>query len=601
MTHANEDLKKVDLTKGAIRYLLSRLRGRRGALMFVAFLMMVGFGTLTNAPALLLGRILDQVIGVENPSFALVVPGLLLITGCILGREVLSWGRKFIVETVATRIEREEFIRVITRLLTMDLSVMVSEQIGAMHTRIQRSIDGIVRLVKLLFIDFLPTTVQAVIAVGMASSCSVTVAGIMISVAALGSIVTYLQVSSQKGIRLEIFGAKEAIGAKVNELLNGIGFVRASGLISAELDSSGELAEAVRSKEMRHHKWMMSFDALKQLVEGGGYVAVIAYAAWQAAQGNISKGDVLALAILYMSVATPLRELHRIVDEGYEAILKVRELAQLHALPSDPGLSGNLIPTMPEATIRVRNLTARLSGPEGKNTLALNDLSVEIPEGQVVGIAGPSGSGKSTFAHILLGLISDYEGSAKVSGIELIEWEKESLARLIGYVPQAPFLLAGTVRQNLLYGPNGALRDDDAIWRALDAAQIADRVGCLPDSLDALVSEAGRNFSGGEKQRLAIARLFLRQARILVLDEATSALDSENEARIQESMISLSRGKTTLIIAHRLSTLRDVDRVLVFQDGRIVQDGAYTELVARPGVFRELVERQKHLDLATEA
>lgn len=591
------------MATGALRYLLSRLGGGRGFWMCLAFLMMLGAGTLANQPALLLGKILDRVIDVPGVEFADVLPALALIAACIVGREIAIWGRKFIVETIGTRIEREEFINVIQRLLTMDLSVMVNEQIGALHTRIQRSIEGVVRLVKLLFMDFFPTTVQAAIAIIMASSRSSTVALVMIATGLLGAIVTYLQVSSQKGIRLQIFGAKEAIGAKVNELLQGIGFVRAAGQVSTEIGESGRLAESVRATEMRHHKWMMSFDALKQLVEGGGYVTVVAYAVWQAAQGNISKGDVLTLAILYTSVATPLRELHRIVDEGYESIMKVRELIQLRRLPADRGLSGTARPVeaKPTPTIRVEDLTVRLKGPEGKRTVAIEKANVEIPPGQVVGIAGPSGSGKSTFAHVLLGLVSDYEGSAQICDIELVDWEKESLARYIGYVPQSPFLLAGTVRKNVLYGTNFESENgDETVWEALEAAQIAERVESFPDRLEALISEAGRNLSGGEKQRLALARLFLRDSKILVLDEATSALDSANEEKIQSAMMELSEGKTTLIIAHRLSTLRDADRVLVFEEGSIVQDGTYDELVSIDGVFKELVERQRHLRLAGE-
>jgi len=590
------------LATGALQYMLQRLRGRRGLLMLGAFGLMLLVGALANAPAILLGRILDDV-DEAGATFGDIVPGLVLIAACIIGREAVIWGRKFIVESIGTRVEQEEFVRVISGLLSADLSIMIREKIGALHTRIQRSIEGIIRLIKLLFMDFLPTTVTAVVAVAIAGSRSPIVAAFMIAVGVLGSLVTWCQVSSQKGIRLELFGAKETIGAKVNELLSGIGFVRASGMVSREEEACAQLADGVRSKEMRHHTWMMSYDAMKQLIEGAGYVAVIAFAAWQAGRGVISKGDVLTMAILYVNAAHPLRELHRIVDEGYEAVLKVRELVQLQALPPDLGLAGAATPdsrTRPEAKVVARGLTVRLPSPDGKETVALRDVSVEIPEGQFVGIAGPSGSGKSTLARTLLGLISDYQGSARICDIELRDWNKEALAEWVGYVPQNPFLLAGSVRENVRYGANGVCVEDDALWKALIDAQIAERVKSLPRTLDALISEGGRNLSGGEKQRLALARVFLRDARILVLDEATSALDSTNEARIQEAMLRLAKGRTTLIIAHRLSTLRDVDRILVFDRGRIVQDGPYKDLESVPGLFRDLVERQRHLHLAGE-
>lgn len=590
-------VRKTELARGALSYLISRLRGKRAVLVFFAFIAMMSAAYLNSLLPVILGNIVNRIADAGvGATFDLVVPMLILIVSCVVGRELFTWIRKFLIETVATRIEREEFVGVIGKLLRVDLSFMISQKIGALHTRIERSIQGIVKLVKLTFLDFLPQISFALMAIVAALQYNAAVPIIMLIVFILTSLITYAQVSSQKGIRLQLFAAKEAIGGKMNELLNGIGFVRAAGLVQTEIDNSAGLAEAMREKEMRHHKWMMTFDGMKQVVEGGGFLAVIAYAAYQSVQGSLQPGDVVALALLYERAAQPLRELHRIVDEGYEAIMKVRELSTLRALPTDRGLEGTKKPAaqLPDTTIAVDRLSVYLSGPEGKATHALRGVTLEIPEGQVVGIAGESGSGKSTLASTLLGLISNYEGHATISGVELVEWDKESLATLIGYVPQNPFVLAGTVRENVCYGQtNGRTLDDATIWAALEDAQLADRVRALPGELNATISEAGRNLSGGEKQRLALARLFLRDSRILVLDEATSALDNVNEARIQKAIERLAGGRTIILIAHRLSTLRAADRVLVFQEGDIVEDGTYDELVAIDGVFSELVRKQE--------
>lgn len=233
----------------------------------------------------------------------------------------------------------------------------------------------------------------------------------------------------------------------------------------------------------------------------------------------------------------------------------------------------------------------------GRQFTALNHVDFEIQEGEIVGVAGPSGSGKSTLVKLVLGLIPNYEGSAKLFGVEVRDIDKKQLAELIAYVPQSPFLIKGSVRENVCYAAKMRPSDEE-IRQALDKARVLAKVETLGDgnfkaALDSMVHEQGRNFSGGERQRFALARLFLSKPKLVVLDEPTAALDTENQALVQSSISELTRGKSAMIVAHRLNTLQQTNRIIVLEHGRVVQNGSYAELANSDGLFRTLIEREQ--------
>lgn len=588
----NNKVSATTNSENAFTYLMSRLQGGKALAMFLAFIFMLGAGVFANYPAILLGRIVDQVDEGLVTSFDGVIPVLLLVSLSILGREILIILRKFIVEKTATQLEKEEFVSIIRKFLSYDVSFVVKERIGALNVRIHRSVEGIVKLIKLLFMDFLPTIIVALVAIYISFTRNYIVSIIMIVIALLGAIITWWQISSQRGIRIKLFSEKENIGANITELLFGIEYVRASGEQKHEVQRTDEIAENLREVEFKHHKWMMSFDGVKQIIEGVGYVAVIAYSAWLASNGFISKGDVFTLVALFGAVAIPLRELHRIIDEGFEATIKVQQLAELHNRPIDKGLLGQVDPNVIKKAnniIDIQNLSVEFFDNKGSKITALKGVNAQIKVGEMIGLAGTSGSGKSTFVKVILGLISNYKGHVKVFDVEVKDVSKDKLADLLAYVPQAPFLLKDSVRENVKYGVTNENIDDKSIWSALTKAQISDRVKAL-GGLDGEIAERGLNLSTGEKQRIVLTRVFLKNAELVILDEATAALDVANEKLVQQAIEIVTKGKTTLVIAHRLSTLRTTDRIFVFDKGEIVQVGGYEELSSKPGLFSELVK-----------
>jgi ATP-binding cassette, subfamily B, bacterial len=224
------------------------------------------------------------------------------------------------------------------------------------------------------------------------------------------------------------------------------------------------------------------------------------------------------------------------------------------------------------------------------NAQVLSDLSFRIEPGQLVALVGPSGAGKTTISQLVPRMYDVQSGAVRIGGLDVRDATLASLRDTVGVVTQDAHMFHTTIRENLLYARPDATEAE--LHDALRGAQVANLVASLPDGLDTIVGDRGYRLSGGEKQRLAIARLLLKAPRVVVLDEATAHLDSESEVAVQRALKTALAGRTSLVIAHRLSTVREADAILVVQDGRIVERGRHAELLERNGLYAELYRTQ---------
>ena len=327
---------------------------------------------------------------------------------------------------------------------------------------------------------------------------------------------------------------------------------------------------------------------------------------------TLTVGTLLALATLLLRLLGPLQGLSNVrIDVmtalvSFERVFEVLDLPSLiqekpdaHVLPSGAARLefDHVSFTYPKADdISLGSLESLARAESRDNVQVLTDVGFVAEPGQMIALVGPSGAGKTTVTNLVARLYDVGQGAVRVGGRDVRDVTLESLEDVVGYVTQDAHMFHDTIRANLVYARPGA--DDHDVWAALEAAQIAPLVRGLPDGLDTVVGDRGYRLSGGERQRLAIARLLLKSPAIVVLDEATAHLDSESEAAVQRALDAALEGRTSLVIAHRLSTVRDADQILVLDQGQIVERGAHDELVGRGGLYSDLYRTQFRDDTA---
>jgi ATP-binding cassette, subfamily B, bacterial len=561
-----------------------------------AALLMAMVSACNTGIPLLLGQLLDRVkVGADRGLsaqglYGIAVLFLLLIAGAYLLREILNVIRRYLVENACTHIEKTMTVKVVAHLMKVELGTLTQAKVGALQGRISRSVVGFVRFVRLAFLDFFPPLVTGLFALSAAMSKQPLLAVAMAGVILPSLYLTMRQLNSQKGIRLSLIRSREEMDGTVVEQLGGLDYVRAANTNDFEVHRVARAAERRREIEIRHHYQMSLFGCAKALNEGFFHILVLAMAVYLAVGNAITFGDVLIFSLLFSNVMSPLNEVHRGLDEGHECSLQVADLFDMLAEPPDRSFSPVMVlePRMfpGEPILDVERLMVEYPSICG-GKLALNHVSMRIHHGETIGLAGPSGCGKTTWLRVLMRLTHPTAGKVLIGGVPLDSVSREAIGRLIGYVGQSPFVFAGTVAENIRYGNRKVT--DEAMREAARRACIHDEILEMPGGYQAQVKERGQNLSGGQRQRLALARVFLKDPPLLILDEGTSALDTISERHIQRAIDLARKDRTVILVAHRLSTLLDADRIFVFSGGHVVETGTYIELYRQGGVFTELV------------
>ena len=535
-------------------------------------------------------------VAMQEAGFYLGLTGL-----AYLIRESMNVLRRYLVENTCTRINKDMKIRLLSHLMKVDLSIVAQDQVGSLYGRINRSADGFVRFLRISFLDFVPALLTGAFALSAALSKQPFVALAMVGVVPISLSLTIWQLITQKGIRLDMMRTCEVMDGTVVELLSGIDYVRAANTHRQELRRVAKTAERQRSKEIRHHFEMSLFGCGKALNEGFFHILVLGLAAYLFLHERISTGDILTFSMLYLSVMCPLNEVHRFIDEAHESSLRVGDLFELLREPVDRSFKP-INPREPGLIVGhpvflTEDLSVVYPSRSGDPRPAIHGVSMVIRHGETIGVAGRSGCGKTTWLRTMMRLVHPTSGTAMIGGVPLESISREAIGRLVGYVGQNPFVFSGSIAANIGYGSKDATQEH--IRQAAELACIHDEIMRMPGGYKARVAERGQNLSGGQRQRIALARTFLKNPPILILDEGTSALDNISERFIQQAIYAARNDRTVILVAHRLTTLLDTDRILVFDDGRIVETGSYSDLIQTNGIFAELV-RSAHGGLIDE-
>ncbi len=395
---------------------------------------------------------------------------------------------------------------------------------------------------------------------------------------------------SRARMRRAMKASKKQIGVLNANLENAITGIRetksyrAEEIEIAKFNRDNEQFAAYRSEAM---KSMGSYHAMMEFLTDLLYLVVIFAGGIFLFKGKIDAGEFTAFILYIGMFMDPIRRFATLFEQLQEGMSGFARFAEIMELAEEAD-EGKITPENFRGEITFRDVSFHYDSGSGREVLS--HLSLSIPEGQTLALVGPSGGGKSTLCHLIPRFYEVTDGEILLDGVDIRDITMTALRKNIGMVSQNVFLFDGTIRDNISYGTPDAT--DEQIIEAAKKANIYEDVMALPNGLDTHVGERGVKLSGGQKQRVAIARVFLKNPKLLILDEATSALDNATEMQVQAALEKLSVGRTVLVVAHRLSTVKEAERIVVLDKTGIVESGTHEELIAKGGKYKELYEYQ---------
>ncbi len=480
----------------------------------------------------------------------------------------------------------------VERMQQLTMGFYLRTNAGVLQTKIIRDVENIEQMVRSLS-DGGFVAVNGTIA-------ALLITGIRVPIflpffLVLGPIIGFLisRLRSKLNANNERFrGEVESMSARVNEMTTLIPITRAHGLEQSALESMYKSFGNVKSAGLKLDAFNAKFNAIAWVTFQMANVSCLATAGYFALKGEfgITPGDVVLLTSFFgqlIGSVILLTNLMPLISRGFSSITSLGEVIESPDVEQNSGK-----PLLEDVEGRVTFDQVTFQYPQS-NVPAIANTSFEVKAGEMIALVGPSGSGKSTLINMVIGFLRPQSGRILIDGRDLSSYDLRSYRKHISVVPQESVLFDGTVFDNVSYGMPSVT--DKQVRDALKATNAEDFVNELPNGVETLVGEKGARISGGQKQRLAIARALIRNPRILILDEATSALDSQSEHAIQDALNTLMKSRTTFMVAHRLSTVQRANCILVLKAGKVVERGTHAELVGAGGLYQELYEAQSFL------
>jgi ATP-binding cassette subfamily B protein len=564
------------------------------ALVLVAILVIAVMGL---ANPILLKLIIDDAILHRSLTKLTLYAGLMITIPIVTG--LIGVGQTYLNNLVGQRVMRDLRNALYRHLQAMSLRFFSDTRTGEIQSRLANDVGGVQNV-----ITNTATSVVSNITTTLSTIAAMFIISWQLTVLSLALLPLFLYITYRVGtIRREISKSTQKsmadMSALVEETLSVSGvlltkvFGRQEQSIGRFERESQRLADLELRQQMVGRWFFMLISTFFSITP-----AFVYYVAGRLILGTppgmvppITIGGIVAFTTLQSRLFFPLGQLLNVQVEIQAALALFDRIFEYLDLPieiQNRPVAIALDPQRVQGRITFNHVSFRYD--TSSDRLALDDLSFQAEPGQLVALVGPSGAGKTTITYLAARLYDVNEGVVCIDGIDVRDIQLESLAQIIGMVTQETYLFHATIRENLLFARPDATEEElmAAIW----AANLTERIAELPDGLDTVVGERGYRLSGGEKQRLAIARVVLKDPRILILDEATSALDTHSERLIQAALRPLMRGRTTLAIAHRLSTILAADQILVVQQGRIVERGTHASLLRQNGVYARLYHEQ---------
>lgn len=570
--------------KGLLLWVWRGYLSKHWRLLIIALVFMALEGGMFGALSYMMKPMFDRVF-VGGEADAILWVGLIFL-GIFVIRAVASIIQKVLLTQISQLSVADIRQDLLAHLMVLDSAYHQTHSPGYLMQRVEGDVDAISKVWRTIITG----AGRDVIALVSLFAVAITVDWRWTVVALLGvPLLIAPSMFLQRYVRKKARRARDVaakLSVRLNEAFHGIIPVKLNALESYQSDRYRSLTDERVKVETRSALGQATIPGLIDIMAGLGFMGVLFYGGNEILSGEKTVGDFMAFFTAIGLAFEPLRRLGNVAGVWQVAAAGIERIRQI--LETEPTLRS---PANPKpAPLGVPEIKLEDVSLNYGDTAILNGCTFTAQAGQTTALVGPSGAGKSTIFNVLTRLVDPSHGNVTIGGLPVSEMALEDLRGLFSVVSQEALLFDDTVLENILLGQNDVADAD--LKRALDAAHVADFLPQLSDGLNTPVGPRGSALSGGQRQRVAIARALLRNRPILLLDEATSALDTGSEAKVQEALDELSKGRTTLVIAHRLSTIRDAHKIVVMDQGRVIEQGTHDALLTKPGTYAALHQMQ---------
>jgi subfamily B ATP-binding cassette protein MsbA len=532
----------------------------------------------------LIEPLIDKIITAGNNELVYLVP--VVIIGLSVSKGVSRFFQEYYIKTAGQLVVQDIRNDLFSQSMHLSMGFHVNQSPGAITSKVLNDVGVLQRSAADILVDGIRESFTLIGLITLAFYKDWKLAAVAFSVLPL-CVVPATQLGRR--IRNNTKSSLKRIGfltGTLQESFSGIKVIKAFGQEESQI-------QEFKDENKQYYKYMrktikynsLTAPAVEILAALGGS-GVVWYGVQRVISGDMTQGQLFSIVAAIMMMFTPVKRLTRVSNIIQKSIGAAEGVFTLLDEPRDVVDSAEAI-KLPRARGEITFEDVTFSyGDEP----VLTDFNIHASPGEVIALVGPSGAGKSTVAGLMARFYDPQQGSVKIDGCDIRDVSLDSLKKNLAFVDQETFLFSGSVRDNIRYGLQDA--SDQAVSDAAEQAYATDFINKLPDGYETSIGDRGVRLSGGQKQRLCVARALLKDAPILILDEATSALDTESEAMVQKALSNLMKNRTTLVIAHRLSTIMHADKIVVMDQGRVVEVGNHQELLAQDGLYRNLYDMQ---------